>query len=96
MEVDTGSSVSVVGEETSRRVNRPWNSVQLQTYTGETIPVCGSALVPIEHNGQMLTLPLIVVEGNRPLLGRDWLSALRLDWKTIFSVRLTLSLSSKC
>ena len=34
-----------------------------------------------------------MTEGSGPsLLGRDWLSALRLDWKVIFSVEATLSL----
>ena len=43
---------------------------QLQTYTKESIPVLGSALVPVEHNGQSLTLPMIVTAGNgTPLLG---------------------------
>ena len=68
-------------------------STRLQTYTKEAIPVVGSVLVPVEHNGQSLTLPLIVTTGNgTPLLGRDWLSALQLDWRSIFSVGSALSL----
>ena len=100
MEIDTGASVSVVGEDTFETIRKGEStvelqktSVRLQTYTGEAITVLGSALVPVEHNGQTLTLPLIVTAGNGPsLLGRDWLAALRLDWKTIFSVGTTLSL----
>ena len=85
MEIDTGASVSVVQQ----------TLVRLQTYTGETIPVLGSVVVPVEHNGQTRTLPLIVTEGSGPsLLGRDWLSALRLDWKAIFSVEATLAPAS--
>ena len=94
MEIDTGASVSVVGEKTLKTIQKgettlelQQTSVRLQTYTGETIPVLGSVIVPVEHNGQTRTLPLIVTEGSGPsLLGRDWLSALRLDWKVIFSV----------
>ena len=100
MEIDTGASVSVVGEKTLKTIQKgettlelQQTSVRLQTYTGETISVLGSVVVPLEHNGQTRTLPLIVTEGSGPsLLGRDWLSALRLDWKAIFSVEATLSL----
>ena len=55
--------------------------------------MCGSIMVPVEHNGQTATLPLIVTAGNGPnLFGRDWVSFLRLDWKTIFSIQPTLTL----
>ena len=94
MEIDTGASVSVVGEGTFNNIREGKSTVelqkastQLQTYTREEISVLGSVMVPVEHNGQSLTLPLIVTAGNgTPLLGRDWLSALQLDWKSIFSV----------
>ena len=100
MEIDTGASVTVVGEDTFKTIQEGDSSVELQrttvrlqTYTGETIPVQGSALVPVQHNGQSLTLPLIVTAGEgTPLLGRDWLAALQLDWRTIFSVGTMLSL----
>ena len=100
MEIDTGASVTVVGEDTFKTIQEGDSSVELQrttvrlrTYTGETIPVQGSALVPVQHNGQSLTLPLIVTTGEgTPLLGRDWLAALQLDWRTIFSVGTMLSL----
>ena len=100
MEIDTGASVSVVGEDSFKKITEgrltvqlQETSTQLQTYTKESITVLGSALVPVEHNGESLTLPLIVTAGNGPpLLGRDWLAALQLDWKSIFSVGSPLSL----
>ena len=100
MEIDTGASVSVISEETFQTIQRgeqplqlKETSVQLQTYTGDVIPVQGSVLVPVEHNTQSLTLPLIVTEGSGPsLLGRNWLSVLRLDWQTIFTVQGSASL----
>ena len=68
-------------------------TVKLKTYSGDPIIVHGSTVVPVEHNGQAAKLPLIVMAGNGPnLLGRDWLSALCLDWKTIFSVGTSLTL----
>ena len=99
MEINTGASVSVVGEKTLKTIQKgettlelQQTSVRLQTYTGETIPVLGSVVVPVEHNGQTRTLPLIVTEGSGPsLLGRVWLSTFRLDWKAIFSVEATLA-----
>ena len=95
MKVDTGASVSLISEETFQTIQRadqPFQlketSVQLWIYTGDVIPVRGSVLVPVEHNTQSLTLPLIVTEGSGPsLLGRNWLSVFCLDWQTIFTVQ---------
>ena len=100
MEIDTGASVSLVGEGTFKdirdgklTVELQETSTQLQTYTKEAIPVPGSAQVPVEHNGHSLTLSLIVTAGNgTPLLGHDCLAALQLDWRSIFSVGSSLSL----
>ena len=94
MEIDAGVSVSIVSKQTFETVREGTTSlvlkesaVKLQTYTGEVIGVCGSTMVPVEHNGQTVILPPIVTVGNGPsLLGRDWLSVLRLDWRSIFSV----------
>ncbi len=45
--------------------------------------------VKVEHREQEEQLPLVVVAGEGPsLLGRDWLSKLKLDWKTIFSTQV--------
>ena len=47
----------------------------------------------MEHNGQSVPLPLIITEGRGPtLLGRNWMEALRLDWRTIFKIGCNLSL----
>ena len=100
MEVDTGAAVSVVSETTFGSIREGVTSLELQptatrlqTYTGEPIQVKGSTVVKVEHYGQALDLPLIVSAGNGPaLLGRDWLVALRLDWKSIFTVGNDLTL----
>jgi len=48
---------------------------------GEAITVVGSVVVQVVYEGQ---LPLIVVKGNGPtLLGRNWLKAIRLNWKSV-------------
>ena len=97
MEVDTGASVSIINSDTFDRIrvgkstlNLHETATELRTYTGESIEVAGSTTVQVEHNGQTVSLPIIVVKGNGPsLLGRDWLRALRLDWRSIFRVDAT-------
>ena len=101
-EVDTGASVSITSLETFKTIQNGESplqleepSVKLQTYTGESIRTCGSANVQVTHNGQTLSLPLIVTEGKGPtLLRRNWLEALRLDWRAIFSVGSSHTLQS--
>lgn len=99
MEIDTGASVSLLSEDT---FNRLWqgaklqkSAIKLQTYTGELIKVAGSTQAEVEHNGQVANLPLIVIQGEGPsLLGRDWMSALKLNWHEIFNVKTSHSLQS--
>ena len=94
MEVDMGASVSLISEEKLHQLQGK-GSIALQsskakllTYTGESIGVLGSAEVKVEHHGQVATLPLIVTKGTGPsLLGRNWLTAPRLDWQKIFTVK---------
>jgi hypothetical protein len=94
MEIDTGASVSIASQSTFESIRNgeatlelDKSTVKLQTYTGQQIEVCGSAMVPVTHDGQTASLPLIITGGNGPtLLGRNWLEALRLDWRTIFRV----------
>ena len=93
-EIDTGTSVSIASQNTLESIRNgeatlelEESTVKLQTYTGQQIEVCGSVVVQVTHNGQTASLPLIITSGNEPtLLGRNWLEALRLDWRTIFRV----------
>ena len=51
---------------------------------GEKINPLGVISVQVKVNNQQKHLELLVVPGNGPcLLGRDWLSHLRLDWAQI-------------
>ena len=100
MEVDTGASVSVMSETTWKKLQGVcWRSSlsqtseRLRTYTGEDIPVLGQALVAVQSGNQTAQLPILVVAGNGPsLLGRNWLTQLRSDWKEIHhtSAKMTL------
>ena len=89
MEIDTGAAVSIISKKTQEslfpRVSKP--SISLRTYTSELIPVLGQLKVEVKHRGYVGTHQLVVVAGNGPaLLGRDWLSKIRLDWASIKAV----------
>ena len=60
------------------------SDVKLQLYTGEQIGVIGCFTTSVSYQGQKKDLPLLVVEGSGPsLLGQNWLSSLRLNWKEL-------------
>ena len=88
MEVDTGASVSIMPETLYRQL---WprrglkeTTIRLQTYSKEPISVVGVTDVQIAYEGQTATLPLVIVKGEGPtLLGRNWLSQIRLNWSKI-------------
>ena len=69
-------------------------SICLNTYSGEPIVVVGEFDVAVTYNEQQATLPLIVIEKAGPsLLGRNWLSTITLDWKSIGTVSKVPALS---
>ena len=96
-EVDTGSSSTLMNARTFELVRSTGGDdslelrackSKLRTYTGEPIPVRGEVSAVIHYDDQHLELPVIVVDTKGPnLLGRDWMSFLRLDWHTIKQVR---------
>ena len=87
MEVDIGAAASVISEETYHAL---WcnnasliqqTKVKLRTYTGEILETLGQVNVQVKYHGQKEQLPLLVVRGNGPsLLGKDWMTKIRLDW----------------
>jgi len=88
MELDTGAAVTLMSESTCRQLwpGRPLQlcTMRLHTYSGEQLPVVGQLEVVVECGEQSATLPLYVVQcKGSSILGRDWLSHLRLDWKEI-------------
>ena len=91
MEVDTGATMSLMSQTVLQGL-RPGrglapSQVRLRAYTKEHIPVVGCGNVNVEYNGQSAQLPLLVVGGSGPtLLGRDWLSQIRLDWHQIHHI----------
>ena len=98
-EIDTAASLSVVGERIYRSQLakfplRP-TKVSLRAYNGESIRLLGEIQVPVLYAGRRVTLPLIVVRGDKPaLFGRNWLGTIRLDWGRIFAVKTNHALDS--
>ena len=94
MELDTGASFSVISKNTydqmfSSNSLQP-SSVRLKTYTGEALPVFGQFTSNVLYQKQVMPLLLVVAGDNGPsLLGRNWLSSLRLDWSSILNIRET-------
>ena len=78
MELDTGAGVSLISQVT---YNKHFKGTELQpsatrlhTYTGSPVQVGGQFHVQRKHQGQNVTVPLLVVEGSGPSpFGRDWL-----------------------
>ena len=75
MEIDTGASRSIVGENTFKQLwsedHRPAitpTKVKLRTYTGELIYVLGVATVTVSHHNQSKELELLVDTGTGPSL----------------------------
>ncbi len=95
MEIDTGASASIISEETYGKL---WSNdqtpalcespIKLRTYTGEIIPIRGAVNVNIAYGNQVAEARLLVVKGTGPsLLGRDWLSKIKLNWGEIRLIR---------
>ena len=93
MEVDTGTSVSVISEsgyyspwlEDQRPPLQP-SRAHVTTYTKELIPVVGKLPVAVAFEGQQKQLSLLVVPGDGPtLLGRNWLQELKLNWAEVLN-----------
>ena len=103
MEIDTGAAVTILSEDTFRQVEKGQEvsrlkptKARLRTYTGEEINVMGEVQLPVEYGSGKHNLSALVVHGKGPsLLGRDWLSQVRLDWDNIFYNKCVNDLSTE-
>ncbi|XP_075554179.1 uncharacterized protein LOC142587182 [Dermacentor variabilis] len=91
MELDTGAAVSIMPfkQFKKRLPSTSYRStdVTLRTYTGALVRPCGVAVVNVQHSGRTAQLPLYLVDqAGPPLLGREWLHTLRLDWDSIWGL----------
>lgn len=83
-EIDSGCPVSIINSSLRNKLfkNIPLGLAdkQLRSYCGKTIHVLGTLKVNVKIDDKCTTLPLYVVESDRlPLLGREWLSRLKID-----------------
>ena len=91
MEVDTGAAVSIISERTKAEVlpqmQLQSSNVILKTYTDQRMSVMGQLMVKVTYGQQNKHLPLLVVQGEGPsLLGRNWLTDIKLNWKEIGTI----------
>ncbi|XP_075539783.1 uncharacterized protein LOC142574626 [Dermacentor variabilis] len=91
MELDTGAAVSIMPFKQFKKrlpsTSYPSTDVTLRTYTGALVRPCGVAVVNVQHRGRTAQLPLYLVDqAGPPLLGREWLHTLRLDWDSIWGL----------
>ena len=104
MELDTGATLSVISEQTYHKLFSagkapPLKSVtiQLTTYTGEAIETLGEVEVTVQYKGQEKRLKLLVVTGEGPsLLGRNWLSHIKLDWSQLNHLQTSTLSTASC
>lgn len=96
MEVDTGSSKSIISWSTMKKLLpdlqkshlRPC-PIHLRDYQGNYIPIIGHGQFLVEKDGFTGHLPLIVVDSSLPsLLGLDWFSSLVLGITGIHSTSM--------
>ena len=69
----------------------------MKTYTGDTLAVCGEMLCDVVYKGHEYALQIIVAhyEKNPPLLERNWLNHIRLEWGEVFRLTRSESESAK-
>ena len=92
MEVNAGVFISLMSDSTFQGLwpgrSHSSTQVRLWAYSREPIPVLGCCYVSVSYQEQTGQFQLFVVEGTRPtLMGRDWLTQIQLDWRSIHPVR---------
>ena len=90
MEIDTGAEITTVPEHVFHKLfNRDRlepTQKKLSQYDGTPLAVCGEMQAKVEYEGQVFTGTALIVNvrNKYPLLGRDWLFQVKLDWQGIF------------
>ena len=92
MELDTGAAVSIMPytmyKEKMAHIQLRKSTVNLKTYTGQRVRPLGEITVQVAKNGTVERLKLVVVDGlGPPLMGRNWLSRIPIDWGEIKVLR---------
>ena len=100
MQLDTGSAKSLIPEslhlENFANLKLDHSDVMLRTYNNEPIEHVGRLTCDVNYNGQSAQLSALIVKGDKmPLLGRDWITVLKLDWANIFTLSVNEQSSVK-
>ena len=94
IEVDTGAAVSILSEsaynqlcEVTGKLDLISLEIKLKSYMGHQIRVLGSCLVTVKYKDHERKLSVLEVKGQGPcLLGQNWMTELKLNWKFIGQV----------
>ena len=96
MQLDTGAAVSIIPETLYNKIltKRHLTRIRpLRSYSGDKLDLLGELQVSVKYGAQTITLPLVVVvvvKGSKvPLLGRNWLEHIKLNWSEVFTVQET-------
>lgn len=94
MEIDTGAAVSVIGERDYKSLQLDTSILQtnltLTTYTKEAVKPIGICKVNVRYQGASygpLDLYMLENGASSPLLGRDWLREIKLNWMSIKAIQ---------
>ena len=97
MELDTGSSLSIMTLEDYRRLfhrdhDLRKTNVRLKTYTGELIQPLGYTDVQVQLQTQSCKCHLFILrKGSVSLFGRDWLHALKMNLSSVPLAKMDVS-----
>lgn len=91
MEIDTGSALSIITKSDFIQKFKclpklQETGIKLKTYTGEIIVPLGFINVNVATSpaGKTEKLRLFILDkGSNPILGREWITSLKLDWQEI-------------
>ena len=98
MEIDTCSGKSLIGKDIWKqsfpKKKLRETLVNLTMYSGEKLPLLGTCLVEVQHQGERHRLKLLVADvmNQPPIIGCDWLSKIKIDWKGVFQQNITAGL----
>ena len=93
MEIDTGSGKSLIGKDSWKqsfpKKKLRETPVNITTYSGEKLPLLGTCLAEVQHQWERHRLELLVadVTDQLPIIGRDWFSKIKIDWKGMFHIK---------
>jgi hypothetical protein len=97
-EIDSGSPVTIIGynvyKEKFPNVFLSETSKRLISYCGTELKMYGVIHVNVNMSDKVINSPIYVVDtGKNPLLGREWMKALSIDWNKYFSGNLSATVA---